>query len=176
MLISPEIKDLLEALSYIATILGIPAAIVVFICQKKKERRAQELEAHYHANQLYIDYLKHCLDNPDLDAFELRQDDKEVVDSGLPYKQLILFTILISMMETAFLRYRNVHSTAQQTQWMGWHTYMLEWAKRSDFNKAWDILGPQFDTDFIKEMDKIVIAERNKYSVTTNPIKEVHKD
>lgn len=174
--ITPEIKDLLEALSYIATILGIPAAIVVFIYQKKKERRAQELEAHHHANQLYIDYLKHCLENPDLDAFDLRQNDKDVINSGLQYKQLILFTILISMMETAFLRYRHVNSTTQKTQWMGWHTYMLEWAKRSDFNKAWDILGPQFDTEFIKEMDKIVLAERGKCSVASNPIKEASKD
>lgn len=156
MLISPEIKDLLEALSYLATLLGIPAAIIVFLVEKHRDRRLYELETHQYSNDLYIDYLGRCLDDPDSDAFEFRRDDKAVLESGVPYKRLIMFNIVISMMETAFLRYRYVHSAAQRTQWTGWRDYMAEWAERDDFRAAWPILGPQFDTDFVTQMNEIV--------------------
>ncbi len=162
MLVSPEVKDLLEALSYLATLLGIPSAILIFVVEKRRERRVHELEAHQYSNDLYIDYLGRCLDDPDLDAFEFRRDDKAVLDSGVPYNRLIMFTILISMMETAFLRYRYVHSAAQQSQWSGWRAYMSEWAERDDFIAAWQILGPQFDTDFVAQMNQIVAAAKSR--------------
>lgn len=156
MFISDELKDLLEALSYLVTVVGFPAAIAVFVVQKRHERRAHEIEAHQHSNDLYIHYLGRCLEDPDLDAFEFRRNDTEVLECGVPYKRLIMFTILISMMETAFIRYRDVHTAAQRTQWTGWHTYMVEWAQREDFRAAWRILGPQFDSTFVREMDDLV--------------------
>lgn len=90
MLISPEIKDLLEALSYLATLLGIAVAIIVFLLEKHRDRRLYEVGTHQYSNDLYIDYLGHCLDDPDLDAFEFRRDDKAVLDSGVPGRSLEL--------------------------------------------------------------------------------------
>lgn len=154
-MISPEIKDILDALAALATALGIPTAILVFYFEKRKELQQRENEAHAVSNERYIEYLSLCLQYPEADAFDLSRTDPDVIVSGLAYEELVLFTILISMLETAFLRYGQQRSKVRSTQWQGWVEYMQTWATRPNFARAWPLLRQQFDTGFVRLMDEI---------------------
>jgi hypothetical protein len=155
-MISPDIKDLFEALSYLATLLGIPVAIAIFVIEKRRERIEREQEIHAAANDRYIAYLTLCLEHPELDAFDFAQDDPSLLASKVPYRTTIAFTILISMLENAFLRYRHGTSTEARSQWLGWRGYMSDWASRPSFRKAWAVVGDQFSPAFVAEMQSIV--------------------
>ena len=155
-MISADIKDLLEALSYLATLLGIPAAIAVFMLEKRRERIDRENETHASAHDRYVSYLTLCLEHPDLDAFDVPKDDRAMIECGVPYQTLILFTIAISMLESAFLRYRHGRTKTLLKQWEGWNDYMKDWAQRAAFRRAWPVIGPQFSADFVAAMDKML--------------------
>lgn len=157
MIISPELKDWLEALSYLATLIGIPIAILVFLYEKRKDRLLAEAETYLHANDKYIQYLTLCLEHPQLDAFDLSIDEPNVARTGIEIQKLTLFTILISTLETGFLLYqRHKQSPVRLAQWKGWQDYMVMWASREDFRRAWPALGPQFDADFYRFMSQLI--------------------
>ena len=124
-MITPEFKSTLEALSYLATIIGIPVAIAVFLLEKRKDRFQQERETYVEANGRYIDYLTMCLEHPDLDCFEFTKDDPDLKEAGMDVKKLTALTILISLLESGYVLYRNQHTSARSTQWRGWHTTWL---------------------------------------------------
>jgi hypothetical protein len=151
-----ESKDLLEALSYVATIIGIPVAIFVFLYEKRKDRLAQEVDSYLRANEKYVQYLSLCLEHPGLECFDLLPLEPQVKATGLDIKKLTLFTILISVLETGYLLYRRHKGTIRQSQWPGWRAYMEMWASRSDFRRAWPTLGPQFDSDFYALMNQLI--------------------
>jgi hypothetical protein len=155
-MITTELKDILEALSYVATIIGIPVAIAVFLSEKRKDRLQQERETYVEANGRYIDYLTMCLEHPDLDCFEFSKDDPDLQKAEMDVKKVTAFTVLISLLEAGYVLYRDQHTSARSTQWRGWHDYMVSWSQRPDFRRAWPILGPQFDSDFVQHMERIM--------------------
>ena len=155
-----EFKDVLEAASYVATIIGIPVATLIFLNEKRKERSAREVETYVYSNEKYIEFLKLCLEHSDLDCFDCSSRDPDVVATGLDVKKLALLTILISTLETGFLLYRRHNTAIKTAQWKGWHEYMTMWAHRPDFRAAWPVLGPQFDADFTAFMQELLSATK----------------
>ena len=152
-----ELKDLLEAASYVATIIGIPVALLIFLYEKQKQRLAREMETYLLSNQRYTEYLSLCLEHPELDCFDLSVQEPDVAATGLDIKKLTLFTILIATLESGFLLYRRHNQIAiRRNQWRGWYDYMAMWARRPDFRLAWPALGPQFDADFCALMQELI--------------------
>jgi hypothetical protein len=84
---TPEIKDTLEVLAYLATIIGIPIAIAVFWHEKRKDRIQRERETFAEANGRYIEYLSMCLDHPELNCFEFEKDDSDLQKAGMDVKK-----------------------------------------------------------------------------------------
>jgi hypothetical protein len=153
----PEIKDVLEALSYAATIIGIPVAICVFLIEKRKDRRQAEMDAFREADARYVSYLTLCLEHPDLKGFDPCCYSEGATKSGLNAQALTLFTVLVAMLESSYILYRDQRPAIRAKQWQGWHDYMVDWARRPEFRRAWPIvLRSQFDTDFVQYMDKIM--------------------
>ena len=68
-------KELFEVAANIATILGIPSGITVYYFSKKREREQQEFETYNRLDDRFIDYIKLCLDNPELNVFEVPLED-----------------------------------------------------------------------------------------------------
>jgi hypothetical protein len=165
---TPDQKDLLEALSYLATVIGIPIAIIAFIAEKRKDRLQREIETYNEANQLYIDYLKLCLEHPELECAEFLPNDREVAAVGLNTGKLTMFTILISLLEGGYILYRKHRSEIRKKQWQGWDDYIIMWATREDFRKAWPLLSPQFNTDFVAHVQRHIDGKKpNKASEPT---------
>ena len=114
-----EHKDLLEALSYLATIVGIPIAILAFLYEKRKDRLQREIETYTEANQRYIEYLTLCLEHPEFECAEFLPDDKNAAAAGLSVGKLTMFTILISLLEGGYVLYRSHRGAIRKKQWQG---------------------------------------------------------
>ena len=121
-----------ELLSYVVTTVGFPLAIVVFLYEQKKERDSDEEEVYQLLSDNYQDFLKVALDNPDLRLFSAEQTPDLTKEQR--ERQLIIFNMLISLFERAYLLlYEPKMSSKQRRRWLSWEDYMREWCKREDF-------------------------------------------
>lgn len=136
-----------ELLSYIVTTIGLPLAIVVFLYEQKKERDNEDEEVYQLLSDNYQDFLKVALDNPDLRLFsadqtpELTKDQRE--------RKIIIFNMLISLFERAYLLLYEPDSSSKQGRlWLSWADYMCEWCRREDFRALLPVLLHGEDEEF----------------------------
>jgi hypothetical protein len=152
-------KEFLQDISLIASIVGV-ASIGVGLAalwhEVRKSRQQREKESYLEADTRYRDYLKICLEHPDLGAFEFGQPDQNTGLTTLTTKQQTHFTMVISMLETAYLQYVPNLKRAQGEQWSGWHQYIRDWSEKTEFRLAWKILSPQFDLRFLRYVDNLI--------------------
>jgi hypothetical protein len=151
--------EVLEALSYIVTIVGLPLAIAVFVYQQRRERLNEEEEIHQKLSDEYAEFLKLVLDNADL---QLRS--RLAVSNLAPEQQerrIILFELLISLLERAYvLVYEEKMDRQQRRLWLSWEDYMREWCRREDFRSLLPELLRGEDEDFQRYMLRIAEDER----------------
>jgi hypothetical protein len=141
-----QVRDLLEPLSYLVTILGVPGAVYLFWSELRRQRREREHAAYNALADQYLDYIRMCIDDPDLGQFEWSVE--EVADVRLDRKQMMLLTYLIAIFERAYFMYRDQSARFRRKQWSGWEAYIDEWCARPPFRRAWGLYGQMFDTDF----------------------------
>ena len=138
-----------QFLSYVVTVIGLPFAIIVFIYQQHKERNNEEEAVYELLAENYQDFLKVALDNSDLMLFA--EESTPNLTDEQQQRMIILFSMLVSLFERAYLLLHEKHMSRQQMRlWLSWEDYMREWCRRSDFRAALhDILFGE-DDDFQK--------------------------
>lgn len=149
-----------ELLSHIVTVIGLPAAIAVFFFEQRKERENEEEEVYQLLSDNYQDFLKVALRNPDLRLFSerttlsLTDEQKE--------RQLIIFTMLISLFERAYLLlYDDAMSPKQARRWNSWKDYILEWCQKPDFRSSFPRLLRGEDPDFVRYVERLTASGRD---------------
>lgn len=154
-----EFKEWIDLLSSLATLIGIPVAIFVFVQERNRERRARTLEAYLEASNHYNAFLDRVFDNPDLDCGEFLSDDPDVAASGFTVQKLTLFTQLILALERAWFVY-EIHGMAKRSRrddlhgvWRTWLVAFDFWAGRKDFQEAWKVIEPNTPTAFSRHME-----------------------
>lgn len=149
-----SIKEWFELFSYAATIVGIPLAIFIYYQDKVKERKLKEKEALFTSHSLYTDYLKLCLENPEMKIYNTSDGDSEL--SINEKRELIIFEILFTYLESTYLYYRDQSDEIKNKRWEGWENYIKDFSKDESFRKAWHLAGGQWDKDFMKMMNNLV--------------------
>ncbi len=139
--------DLWQWLANLVTVFGLPLAIYTFILEQRKERENEDEEVYQLLSDAYIDFLKLVLEHPDL---KLRtQDATPDLTEEQRERMMVLFEILISLFERAYLTAYSDHMTAQQRRrWHSWDDFMREWCRRADFRAALPSLLQGEDADF----------------------------
>src|SRR5262245_57313822 len=99
-----DLLSITQIVANIATILGIPLFILLFFRDRKKAQEDKALEAYDRLDERFIDYVKLCLEQPDLDTFEVSLKHREETLSFEEQrmrerKELIMFTILVAIFE-----------------------------------------------------------------------------
>ena len=136
-----------ELLSYVVTTIGLPLAIVVFVYEQKRERDNEEEEVYQLLSDDYQDFLKIALDHPDLHLF--RPEEKPELSEEQRERMLIVFNMLISLFERAYLLlYEPKMNTRQQRRWLSWEDYMREWCRRGDYRALLPVLLEGEDPEF----------------------------
>lgn len=150
--------EFFEFASYVVTVVGLPFAIVVFIAEQRKERQNEEEESFQTLSNSYTDFLKLVLENPDLRL----HSDHATPDLTAEQRErmLVLFDILISLFERAYILLYEVPMPAyQERQWHSWDDYMREWCRREDFRVALPKLVRGEDPEFVAYIERIAREE-----------------
>ncbi len=123
----------LEALSYVITILGFPAAICVFVHEHGRRLSNEEKELHRHLSEEYDNFLRLVLDNADL--LLLRQSKKPPSPSEEQSERRdIILRMLVSLFEKAYIiLYAEDMGRDAKRRWLSWEDDMREWCRREDF-------------------------------------------
>jgi hypothetical protein len=149
-----------ELLSYIVTTVGLPLAILVFLYEQKKERDNEEEEVYQLLSDNYQDFLNVALGHTDLRLFSAEQTPELTAEQR--ERMLIIFTMLISLFERAYLLlYEPKMSSAQLRRWRSWEDYMGEWCRREDFRTLLPELLEGEDPDFVSYIRALVATPRN---------------
>ncbi len=123
----------LEALSYVVTILGFPAAIMIIIREERLRRRNEEHELHRNLSEEYDNFLRMVMDNADLLLLSKSRLPDPFTDEQRERTEVI-FRMLISLFEKAYIiLYSDSMGPQAQRRWMSWEDDMIEWCGRDDF-------------------------------------------
>ncbi|WP_020650988.1 hypothetical protein [Solimonas variicoloris] len=129
-----SLKDWLELLSYLVTVIGLPFAIVAFQLEQRKERRNERDEIFRQLSDEYANFLRLALEHSDLHLF---RQPPPPLDSEQNERKQVLFGLLVSLFERAFLLlYEERMAPGMRRQWSSWEDYMREWCRRGDFRAA----------------------------------------
>jgi hypothetical protein len=150
--------QVLEGLSYVVTIVGLPFAIAVYVLDQRRERANEDEEVFLKLSDEYAKFMELVLRNADLQlrSAKVRSDLSEEQRE----RRLILFELLVSLFERAYvLVYEDDMSRQQRRLWQSWEDYMREWCRREDFRSALPQLVQGEDPDFVRTIERIAREE-----------------
>lgn len=141
---------MLEALSYVVTILGFPTAVFVFVYEQRKRQRAETDELHRGLSEEYDNFLKLGLDHADLLLFRRERSAAEFSEEQLERRDL-MFRMLISLFEKAFIILHDEDMDEEaRRRWNSWEDDMAEWCRRDDFRALLPVLLEGEDDAFAR--------------------------
>ena len=148
-----------EVASYVVTVVGLPLAIAVFIFDQRRERRNEEDEVYQLLSDAYNAFLRVVIDNPDL---RLRsQTETPDLSAEQQERMLVVFDMLISLLERAYLTAHNDEmNAAQRRRWNSWEDFMREWVRRDAFHDRLPLLLKGEDPEFAGYLQRIAEEER----------------
>lgn len=140
----------------VVVILGIPIGFIQYFRTMYLERQEQKYSAFDNTDRAYQEFLKICLEYPRLDIFDF--PDKEPFPLTLEEKkqELIALTMLIGVLERAYITYQSAPSSIVKRQWAGWEEYIIKYCKRAVFKQAWELNCTQYDVVFQSYIQKIM--------------------
>ena len=149
-----------ELMSYVVTVIGLPLAIAVFLFEQWKERENEEEEVYQLLSDNYQDFLKIALENPDLRLFS--DETAPSLNDEQTERQLIIFSMLISLFERAYLLlYEDGMSPKQSRRWNSWEDYIREWCNKPHFRFALPQLLHGEDPSFVRYVEQLAASARD---------------
>ena len=149
---------ILEALSYIVTVLGLPLAIGVFVFEQRKQRQNEQHALHRMLSEEYDGFLKLTLEHSDLLLIRRAAPRPELTEEQRERRH-ILFSILISLFEKAYIIiYEDSMTRDTARLWASWEDDMHEWCARDDFREALPQLLEGEDDEFSDHIRAIAAA------------------
>lgn len=149
-----DVKNWFELLSYIATVVGIPLAIIVYLLDKREDRKLKEKETLFTSHSLYVDYLKICLENPELEIYDITYNNENYSEKSK--KEIIAFEILFAYLESAFHYYKDQSNDIKGKRWNGWVAYIKGYVRQENFINAWNLSGEEWDRDFSQFINGLI--------------------
>lgn len=140
----------MEFFSYVATVVGIPLAIVIFSLQEKKERRIEQQEIYDKLMGHYTEIQNKLFDHPELDIH-----DKPLENIEDARRQYILYEMVVSLFERSFILLHGEDDPDYLRMWNSWVDYIKQWLVHKNFRDALPRLMEGEDKDFVAYMSKI---------------------
>lgn len=151
--------ELLEALSYIVTIVGLPFGIWVYLRDQEKERKNEEEEVYVRLSDQYAEFLELVLKNADL-QLTTRHALAAPPTPEQQERRMVLFEILVALFERAYiLVYEDDMDKDETRLWASWEDYMREWCRRPDFREALPALLSGEDPGFAAYIQRLATEE-----------------
>ncbi len=142
-----------EMLSYVVTVLGLPAAIFLYFKDNSKERLVEQQEIDGQLKEEYNDILDNLIEHPELD----RHDHALSGDQAL--QQARIYQKLIGCFETSFIRLYDRPERELQRMWYSWQDIIDEWLRQPNFAQALPQLLVGEDENFAIYMEQRLEAK-----------------
>lgn len=115
------------------------ASIIIFLTNQAAATREARLSRYDSVSRSYIELQTLCLAHPRLEAswYRTPSDDREPLSIDETVQRDILFDILTSTLERAYLTYRDAPKTIKESQWPGWVAFARSYAERDDYREWW---------------------------------------
>lgn len=110
-----QLLEYLDAISKIVIILGFPIAFFQYMRTKRKEKRDREYGTYNALDEKYLEFQKLCLEHPYLNIFDVPDEKPTELDNKKQKEELILFTMLFSIFERAYLLYFDQYSDIKKS-------------------------------------------------------------
>ncbi len=159
--------ELLEALSYVVTIVGFPLGIFVYLRDQQKERKNEEEEVYVRLSDQYASFLELVLKNADL-QLTTRDAPAAPLNPEQQERRMVLFEILVALFERAYLLVYEPDMDRDEVRlWASWEDYMREWCRRPDFRESLPALLRGEDPDFAAYIRRLSAEEA---AAATSPL------
>ena len=142
--------EFMEFLSYVATVVGIPLALGTFIMQERKERQNEQEEIYDKLMAHYTGIQEKLFQFPELDVH-----DKPLANPEDARRQHILYQMVVSLFERAYILLANETDPEYRRMWNSWEDYIREWIRHPNFCEALPRLMEGEDKDFVAYMAAI---------------------
>lgn len=139
-----------EFLSYVATVVGIPLALLTFVYQEKKERQNEQEEIYDKLMGHYAEIQEKLFEYPELDMH-----GEQSIDPETQRRQYILYEMLVSLFERSFILLENERAPEYQRMWNSWVDYIETWLRKPNFVAALPQLMKGEDPDFVAYISKL---------------------
>lgn len=136
-----------EFLSYVATIVGIPMALWVFFREEQKERLNEQEEIYDKLMDHYDDILVRLFEHPQID-----QHETPLSDAVERRQQEILYEMLVTLFERAYILLYGERESAYRRMWNSWEDYLKFWVAKPNFRAALPRLMRGEDPGFVAYM------------------------
>ena len=144
----------LEVITFVITILGLPAALFVYVKEQNIQRTEREYGTFDALDEKYIEIQQLCIEHPDLDVFDTPYPHSKALSEEQKKQEEAILLIRISIFERAFLMYQRTTKGSKKDQWEGWELEIVEWLSRENFKQVWKEHGAYFDKVFFEYFNK----------------------
>lgn len=153
-----QTKDVFELLSYIVVALGVPTGLLQYFRAKKAEQVQREARIYDALYTDYTEFQKLCLQYAYLDVSDHPDPFPAALTPQQEKEEGILFSILFSIFERAYLLYRDNPTAITAGQWRGWELYIKQYLQRPNFRRAWTAGENTYDPRFNVYMNGMMAA------------------
>lgn len=159
-----ELKFYFELLAQFATFVGFPLAFIIFLKQKKEDRKQNHLESYSSVDEKFFEFLRICSENPQLNC-SLYSNDSIELNNEQHIQRISIYEMLICVFERVHIFYSyKLKSKRMADQESGWESYIKKWFGKKSFSDVWDEVKDTYDSEFKEYMEKI----KKKITVTNN--------
>jgi hypothetical protein len=144
-----------ELASYVVTVLGVPAAIYVYMREQASLRYEREYGTFDSLDDKYIELQTLCLDHPNLDIFDTPFEQPPKLTPQQQKQEEAILLIRVAIFERAYLMYNRTSKGVKQSQWTGWEEEIIEWLERPNFAKVWAEHKRYYDSSFVSYFDSL---------------------
>lgn len=134
----------------LVAVLSVPPAIYVYVHERRKDRQERTFRAYDAMGDQWTQFLWRCLDHQSLGLVALGISE----DTGHDPEDLYLYSLLIQLLNRAYVTYRNEPESIRDDRYRGWDAYMDALARQDGFRRAWRLLGNGYDTQFAEDFDR----------------------
>jgi hypothetical protein len=159
-----QTKDVLELMSFMVILVGVPLGLAEYARAVKKEQADREYGTYNALDEKFIEFQGLCLAHPELDVFDVPDRQPHALTEVQRKQQMIIFTMLFSIFERAYLMYHDQSTAIKRKQWSGWDEYIQAFCLRGNFRQAWHESGATFDKDFEVYISRYLSAAQSAAS------------
>jgi hypothetical protein len=141
------LMDWMALFANASLIIGIPITLITFIHQERKERQNEQEEIYDKLMEHYANIQEKLFEYPEID-----QHDQPLYDPEADRRQKILYEMLVSLFERAFILLEYETDPAYRRMWNSWLDYIDIWSSRPNFRAALPKMMRGEDPHFTKFM------------------------